>query len=258
VSPCSHQPPDPIRIGIGVGLAASPSHTTVHTGPYTAVRQIVRTPVPTGGAAAGVWNRASTKKLRSLPRRAVGLHLSGWHAGRKNTGILPHGSVEMHVSTLHFHRSVLRRITPPTMPSADFCAAVRAPYGALSRVAGTQCRPPEVRPTAFPARPPDLPPRPLMVVDFAIHCSLVRPGRPRYPVLVHRAAVLLHASFRPRLATTPLRFANPSPPSGRVKDFHLQAVDHARHTMKKPRVGRGRSEEGRWCWAGASNAWRGS
>jgi hypothetical protein len=25
-------------IGIGVGLAASPSHTTVHTGPYTAVR----------------------------------------------------------------------------------------------------------------------------------------------------------------------------------------------------------------------------
>ena len=25
-------------IGIGVGLTASPSHTTVHTGPYTAVR----------------------------------------------------------------------------------------------------------------------------------------------------------------------------------------------------------------------------
>jgi len=43
---------------------------------------------------------------------------------------------------------------------------------------------------------------------------LVRPGRPRYPVLVHQAAALLRASFRPRLATTPLRFANPSPPSG--------------------------------------------
>jgi hypothetical protein len=28
------------EIGIGVGLAASPSHTTVHTGPYTAVRWI--------------------------------------------------------------------------------------------------------------------------------------------------------------------------------------------------------------------------
>src|SRR5215510_10362273 len=99
---------------------------------------------------------------------------------------------------------------------------------------GQQRRPPEVRPTAFTARPPDLPPRPLMTVDFAITCSLVRPGRPRYPVLVHRAAALLHASFGPRLAATPLRFANPSPPSGWIEDFHLQAVDHARHTRKTP------------------------
>jgi hypothetical protein len=97
--------------------------------------------------------------------------------------------------------------------------------------------------TAFPARPPDLPPRPLMVVDFAISCSLVRPGRPRYPVLVHRAAVLLHASFRPRLAATPLRFANPSPPSGWAKDFHLQAVDHARHTTKCPARGGAKLKE---------------
>src|SRR5450631_3425608 len=73
-----------------------------------------------------------------------------------------------------------------------------------------------------------------MAVDFAIELPLVRPGRPRYPVLVHKAAALLHASFRPRLATTPLRFANPSPPSGWVKDLHLQAVDHARHTKKAP------------------------
>ncbi len=60
------------------------------------------------------------------------------------------------------------------------------------------------------------------------------PARPTlpasYPVLVHRLAHLLHASFRPRLATTPLRFANPSPPSGWVEDFHLQAAGHARHT----------------------------
>ena len=119
---------------------------------------------------------------------------------------------------------------PPTMPSADFCAAVRSPCDDLSPNSGTQRRPPEVRPTAFAARPPDLPPRPLMAVDFAITCSLVRPGRPRYPVFVHRAAALLHASFRPRLATTPLRFANPSPPSGWIEDFHLQAVGHARHT----------------------------
>ena len=143
-------------------------------------------------------------------------------------------------STCHSTVRAFGGSAPPTMPSADFCAAVRPPCGDLSLESETQRRSPEVRSTAFPARPPDLPPRSLMVVDFAITCSLVQPGRPRYPVLVHRAAVLLHASFRPRLATMPLRFANPSPPSGWVKDFHLQAVDHARHTKKKPRGHGGR------------------
>jgi hypothetical protein len=74
-----------------------------------------------------------------------------------------------------------------------------------------------------------------MTMDFAIMCSLVRPGRPRYPVLVHRAAVLLHAVFRPHLAVMPLRFANPSPSSGWKEDFHLQAVVHTRHTKKTAR-----------------------
>jgi hypothetical protein len=59
--------------------------------------------------------------------------------------------------------------------------------------------------------------------------SLVRPGRPRYPVLVHQAAALA-----PRFLQTPPRddalgFANPSPPSGWIGDFDLPAVDHARH-----------------------------
>ena len=125
------------------------------------------------------------------------------------------------------------KLVPPNMPSADFCAAVRPPYDGLSPESGTQRRPPEVRSTAFTARPPNLPPRSLMTVDFAITCPLVRPGRPRYPVFVHRAAALLHASFRPHLAMTPLRFANPSPSSGWIEDFHLQAVDHARHTNKR-------------------------
>src|SRR6266849_572614 len=136
---------------------------------------------------------------------------------------------------LPFHRSGLRQVAPPTTPSADFCAAVRPPCDDLSPDLGTRHRSPEVRSTAFAARPPHLPPRPLMVVDFAIDFLLVRPGWPRYPVFVHRAAALLHASFRPRLATTPLRFANPSPPSGWIKDFHLQAVDHARHTANGSR-----------------------
>ena len=38
------------------------------------------------------------------------------------------------------------------------------------------------------------------------------------------------ASFRRRLATTPLRLAHPSPPSGWVEDSHLQATKHVRHT----------------------------
>src|SRR6266481_340233 len=53
------------------------------------------------------------------------------------------------------------------------------------------------------------------------------------PVLVHWLAFLLHASFRPRLTATPLRFAITSPLSGCEEDFHLQAVDHARRTKEK-------------------------
>ena len=106
------------------------------------------------------------------------------------------------VDTRSPHPSILpafrpsAKLVPLTMPSADFCVAVRSPYDNLSLVAETQHRSPEVRPTAFAARPPDLPPRPLMAVDFAITCSLVRPGQPRYPVLVHRTAALLHAFFQ--------------------------------------------------------------
>ena len=50
---------------------------------------------------------------------------------------------------------------------------------------------------------------------------------------------MFRASFRPRLAATPLRFTNPSPPSGWVEDFHLQAIEHARHTIQTPRSYRG-------------------
>ena len=72
-----------------------------------------------------------------------------------------------------------------------------------------------------------------MTMDFAIIGSLVRLGRPRYLVFVHRTAALLHAFFKPHLAMTPLRFASPSPSSGWTEDFHLQAVVHTRHTNKK-------------------------
>ena len=46
--------------------------------------------------------------------------------------------------------------------------------------------------------------------------------------------------FRPHLAMMPLRFANPSPPSDWIEDFHLRAVVHARHTEKEAARGRKR------------------
>src|SRR5262245_18947921 len=56
--------------------------------------------------------------------------------------------------------------------------------------------------------------------------------------------ILLHAFFRPHLAMMPLRFANPSPPSGWIEDFHLQAVvQYSAHQEKAPpwRAGPSRS-----------------
>src|ERR1700686_4894178 len=118
--------------------------------------------------------------------------------------LLPHGSPDIAALLASSSVQAFGGALPPTTPSADFCAAVRPPYGDLSPVTGTQRRPPEVRSTAFTAHPPNLPPRSLMTVDFAITCSLVRPGRPRYPGFVHRAAALPPAFFRPRLAANAL------------------------------------------------------
>src|SRR5215469_12496196 len=66
----------------------------------------------------------------------------------------------------------------PNMPAADSCTAINNPCELFSPDSRTPGRPPEVSSTAFTTHLPDLPPQPLMVVDFAILCSLVRPGRP--------------------------------------------------------------------------------
>ena len=66
----------------------------------------------------------------------------------------------------------------PTMPAADSCTVVNDPCEPFSPESRTPGRPPEVSTTAFTTRLPDLPPRALMVMDFAIISSLVRPGRP--------------------------------------------------------------------------------
>src|ERR1700720_4024540 len=63
------------------------------------------------------------------------------------------------------------------MPSADFCPAVKRPLGRLSRPEATRGRSPGVSSIAFSAQPPDLRLTPLMDMDFAIRCPLVRRWR---------------------------------------------------------------------------------
>src|ERR1700676_264535 len=65
-----------------------------------------------------------------------------------------------------------------TMPPADFCHAVKAPYDTFSHESETHGRSPAIRLTAFNAQPPNLPPAPLMVVGFAVSCQLARHRRP--------------------------------------------------------------------------------
>jgi LTXXQ motif family protein len=98
-----------------------------------------------------------------------------------NTGVLPHGSIEMHVSTLRFHRAGLRRITPPTMPSADFSAAIGALRPAQSGLPDTA----EIsrgKTDRLPRTPAGFTASTFDGRGLRDHL-LARPGRPRYPVL---------------------------------------------------------------------------
>src|SRR6516165_6058857 len=123
-----------------------------------------------------------------------------------------------------------------TLPFADFCDMVKVNRFTFSHESVTCRRSPEVSLTAFDAQPPDLQPVPFD--GYGLRSPL--PARPAPyasdPVLVHRLASLLCASFGPRLATSvisPLRFAITSRPSRCEEDFHLQTVKHARHTQKR-------------------------
>src|SRR6266404_30823 len=94
-----------------------------------------------------------------------------------------------------------------TTPSADSCHLVRNDLSLLSPDSRADGRSPEVSSTAFDAQPLDLHSVFLMDVGFAAVGQLARTLPASYPVLVHRLAPLLHASFRPHLTVTPLRFA---------------------------------------------------
>src|ERR1700726_3521008 len=106
---------------------------------------------------------------------------------------------------------------------------------ALSVAAATQSRSPGVSSVAFRTRSPGLRFASLMDMDFAVSGPLVLCSR-----LVHgscpstRTFALRFLQTSPR-GDSPCVVADPSPPSGWVEDFHLQATEHVQHTTKSLR-----------------------
>jgi len=120
------------------------------------------------------------------------------------------------------------------MPSADFCRTVREIRISLSHVSVTYGRSPEVITTAFGAQPPDL----------RLRLGWIWPSRSYarssddhalYPVLVHRLALLLGASFRHSLTAYALALRYPSPPSGWEKTF-TSKLSYMLGTRNRPRL----------------------
>ena len=131
----------------------------------------------------------------------------------------------------------VRAFVPPlgktTMPSADFSDAISSPRGSLSRgliALGT----PEISRGKFHhLRRTPAESTPAALDGYGLRGQA--PARPATTASIRFLSIWprlsLRASFRPRLAATPLRFARTSPPSGCTGDFHPQVVEHARHTL---------------------------
>ena len=170
-------------IGIGGSLAAPPlphhrAYGSVHGGSMNLCGQAGRKRSEPELGPQGVRGRHAPRALRSLQHRRPGLHPSPpaprpvpiWIFCR-----IVRMSVSSYLSCPSFGPSPVARLLCPLLTSAPRSRPLR--YRSV-RTFRTRRRPPEVRPTAFIAYPPHLPPRPLMAVDFAIIGSLVPPGRP--------------------------------------------------------------------------------
>jgi hypothetical protein len=123
------------------------------------------------------------------------------------------------------------------MPDADFCSAIRSPYGGLSRPCDTE----QIswgKLSRLPCTIAESTLRTLMDTDFAVRCPLVRGWR-----LISGSCPSTR-TFDPCFLRTPSRdgspciITRPSPPSGWPEDFHLQAAEHAQHTTNPLRGGR--------------------
>ena len=72
-----------------------------------------------------------------------------------------------------------------------------------------------------------------MDMDFAIISPLVRPVLPRIRFLSVRSRLCSTLPSDPASRRRPGAQLHPSPPSGWIEDFHLQAAVHARHTKRR-------------------------
>src|SRR5260370_19852029 len=116
------------------------------------------------------------------------------------------------------------------MPSADFCSAVRRPRGRSSRLAADPGQISRGKLNRLQCTPAGSTLR-------ALDGYGLRDPWPARPTLAPRIRFLFIGSHLcstlpsdPASRRQPLRFTNPSPPSGWVEDFHLRAIEHARHT----------------------------
>ena len=110
----------------------------------------------------------------------------------------------------------------PTLPSADFCNAVRSSYDSLSPEFETRRRTPGVSSVAFRAQLPDLRFASLMNMDFASRCPLVRRWR-------------LISGFCPSARTFAPRFLQTPPCDGSPcasLSLHLRQVEKRTFTSK--------------------------
>src|ERR1700730_14623205 len=110
------------------------------------------------------------------------------------------------------------------MPSADLCPAIGPPHGAPSRRSDTE----QIswgKLSRLPRTVAESTLRPLMDMDFAVRCPLVRCSRLVFGFCPStRAFAWCFLQTSPRGDSPCTLLASPSPPSGWAEDFHLQTA----------------------------------
>ena len=126
------------------------------------------------------------------------------------------------------------RLLCPLLTSALRSARLTTRSAPISR---QQRRSPGVSSTAFAARLPDIPPWPLMAMDFVVGSPLVRPQQPLIRFLFVKPQ--LRSALPPDPASRRRPCASlPFTTIRLVEDFHLLTVEHAQHTTARPKGGK--------------------